>query len=212
MYTLSSLPESIPLFPLPGVLLLPRCALPLRIFEPRYIVMLEDTLKSSHRFIGMIQPLPNSTESNTTYSVGCAGRVSRFAETEDGRYNISLTGISRFRVRESFLGFSPYLRAKVDWTEFESDFRVPEPDDSFMRAEFMELLGRFFKRRGVKADWDALNSIDPSALVDIVAMQCYFDSEERQALLEAPTMPERRKALEALMNLAIVESRGDTMQ
>ena len=212
MYTLSSLPESIPVFPLPGVMLLPRCTLPLRIFEPRYIVMLDDALKSSHRFIGMIQPRPDPENERDLYSVGCAGRVSRFSESEDGKYVISLTGISRFRVLETIAGFSPYLKAKVDWAEFEGDFRMPSRDSDFERSGFMELLKRFFERRGIKADWKGLNSVEPTELVDIVAMQCHFDYSERQALLEAPTVSDRRRALEALMSLAVVESPGDTMQ
>lgn len=212
MYSLSNLPEAIPVFPLASVLLLPRCALPLRIFEPRYIVMLDDTLKSTHRFIGMIQPRPDSEDEEELYSVGCAGRVTRFSESDDGRYSITLTGISRFRIQEIIAGFTPYLRAKVNWTEFECDFRVPQPDDSFQPVEFLELLAKFFEKRGIKADWKTLRSVEPTILVDIVAMQCQFGSEERQALLEAPTIAERRQALEALMYMSIVESKGETMQ
>ena len=124
-FSLADLPETIPIFPLPGALLLPRARLPLNIFEPRYLAMLEDTLKTPHRLIGMIQPMVmpegKARRAARLHQIGCAGRVTAFQETEDGRYLITLSGVSRFRLGEMQEGFAPYLRARVDWSSFERD-------------------------------------------------------------------------------------------
>src|SRR5918992_869179 len=119
-FSLADLPETIPIFPLPGALLLPRARLPLNIFEPRYLAMLEDALKTPHRLIGMIQPvvMPEGAVGGRLHHIGCAGRVTAFQETEDGRYLITLSGISRYRVGEMQEGFTPYLRARVKWESF----------------------------------------------------------------------------------------------
>ena len=115
------LPGKVPLFPLPGALLLPRAKLPLQIFEPRYLAMLEDTLKTPDRLIGMIQPRPRPDGTDALAAIGCAGRVTAFSETEDGRYLITLTGISRFRLASEISGFAPYLSGEVRWEDFTRD-------------------------------------------------------------------------------------------
>src|SRR6056297_3597476 len=118
----ADLPDVIPVFPLPGVLLLPRSRLPLHLFEPRYLAMLEDTLKTPHRLIGMVQPNPLAREGGTgLHAIGCAGRVTQFSETEDGRYMITLSGMSRYRIQEEVDGFTPYRRARVSWDGFGRD-------------------------------------------------------------------------------------------
>ena len=140
----TDLPGMIPVFPLPGALLLPRSRLPLHIFEPRYLAMLDDALKTDARLIGMVQPAANgSDERPSLQRIGCAGRITQFSETEDGRYMITLSGLSRFRVMEEVDGFTPYRRCKVSWEGFEQDLTShADHDDSFDRGAFLRLLGQ----------------------------------------------------------------------
>ena len=149
MFTqVAALPDTIPVFPLPGALLLPRARLPLHIFEPRYLAMLDDTLKTSQRLIGMIQPMDTPGEGEKRLdTIGCAGRITTFSETEDGRYMITLSGVSRFRITREVSGFAPYLKADVNWTGFERDLGTVEHDVSFDRDSFFALLRRFFDDR-----------------------------------------------------------------
>ncbi|MEM9852457.1 MAG: LON peptidase substrate-binding domain-containing protein, partial [Pseudomonadota bacterium] len=158
MLRLTDMPDTIPVFPLPGALLLPRARLPLNIFEPRYLAMLEDALGTPHRFIGMVQPreVPKGQNGGPLQKIGCAGRVTAFSETEDGRYLITLSGVSRFRVSDVKNGFKPYLNASVTWDSFEGDMRKPQPDEDFDRPEFLSLLGRYFEAAQLQSDWDSL--------------------------------------------------------
>ena len=203
-FSLADLPEGIPVFPLPGALLLPRARLPLNIFEPRYLAMLEDTLKTPHRLIGMIQPITvaEAGEAGRLHHIGCAGRVTAFQETEDGRYLITLSGVSRFRLGERVEGFAPYLRARVDWTSFERDLGRAEQDPGLDRGAFLDVLKRYFETAQLASDWDSLTEADPELLVNSLSMLCPFDPEEKQALLEAPTLAERRETLVTLMEFA----------
>ena len=141
MFSQNDLPETISVFPLPGALLLPRARLPLHIFEPRYLAMLDDTMKTSHRLIGMVQPrgAPEGGDAGLQ-SIGCAGRLTAFSETEDGRYMITLNGVSRFRLRQEVTGFTPYIRADVQWEDFSHDLASAEYDPDFDREPFMDLL------------------------------------------------------------------------
>lgn len=209
-FSLADLPESIPIFPLPGALLLPRARLPLNLFEPRYLAMLEDTLKTEHRLIGMIQPIvmPENRSSGRLHQIGCAGRVTAFQETEDGRYLITLSGISRYRLLEVQEGFAPYMRARVDWTSFERDLGRSETDDTFDRPEFLRVLARFFETAQLSSDWDSLKEADVELLVNSLSILCPFDPEEKQALLEAPSLSNRRETLVTLMEFALA-SGGD---
>lgn len=218
-YGLADLPETIPVFPLPGALLLPRARLPLNIFEPRYLAMLEDTLKTPHRLIGMIQPvlLPGDrgerheterVETARLHRIGCAGRVTAFQETEDGRYLITLSGVARFRLGPIEQGFTPYLRAQVDWVSFERDLGRAEMDPGFDRDGFLNVLGRFFELAQLSSDWESLKEADAELLINSLSILCPFDPEERQALLEAPTLANRRETLTALMEFAL-RSGGD---
>ena len=132
----ADLPDTIPFFPLPGALMLPRARLPLHIFEPRYLAMIEDCLKTPHRLIGMIQPRATPGGEPRLQAIGCAGRLTGFSETEDGRYMITLSGASRFRVKEEVQGFTPYRRCLVDWAPFGRDLGPAEDDPGFRRARF----------------------------------------------------------------------------
>lgn len=197
------LPETLPLFPLPGALLLPRARLPLHIFEPRYLAMLEDCLKSPARLIGMIQPAPMAGDDSRLAAIGCAGRVTAFSETEDGRYMITLTGISRFRLREEVAGFAPYRRAQVDWQTFARDRGNEETDPGFDRPALMDLLARYFAMKGLGTDWGSLKEADPELLVNSLSMLLPFQPEDKQALLEAPSLETRRETLITLLEFAL---------
>lgn len=205
MFTLGNLPQTIPLFPLPGALLLPRSRLPLNIFEPRYLAMLDDTMKTSHRLIGMVQPVDMQSASGAArlHKIGCAGRLTAFQETEDGRYMVTLSGISRFRITETQDGFAPYIRAEVDWSSFERDLGRREIDHAFDRVAFLGTLRRYFDAAQLASDWDSLKQAEEELLVNSLSMLCPFDPEEKQALLEAPSLQNRRETLVTLMEFAL---------
>ena len=205
MFSPADLPDTLPLFPLPGAVILPRGQLPLHIFEPRYLAMLDDVLKTPHRLIGMIQPIHPSddTPSPKLHQIGCAGRVVAFSELDDGRYMVTLRGISRFRVKGQISGFTPYLRADVSWQDFERDIGQPEHDPGLDRAHFMSLLRRYFSVEGLEADWESMEGAEEELLINSIAMLSPFEPEDKQALLEAPTLMERREILTALMEYAL---------
>lgn len=200
------LPAQIPLFPLSGALLMPRARLPLHIFEPRYLQMLEDVLKSDHRLIGMIQPSGDGLA-----EVGSAGRVVAFSENDDGRLMISLRAISRFRLTATEEGFRPYLLGRPDWSGYERD-RGPEEHDDFDRNAFLDRLHRFMDTRALDTDWDAARGAGDEVLVNSLSMLLPFEPEEKQALLEAPTLRERRKILNGLIEFALFSDGEETLQ
>lgn len=204
MMVKTDLPDTIAVFPLQGALLLPRARLPLNIFEPRYLQMLEDTLKTDARMIGMIQTAdaPPGRDPRL-HQIGCAGRVTSFSETEDGRYLITLTGISRFRVMSEVDGFAPYRRAEVDWTSFQRDLGRVETDEGFDRPAFLDILERYFDKESLSTDWDSLKEADEELLISSLSMLCPFGDEEKQALLEAPDLRSRREILVTLMEFAL---------
>ncbi|MCE0505684.1 MULTISPECIES: LON peptidase substrate-binding domain-containing protein [unclassified Roseivivax] len=214
MSRLADLPETIALFPLPGALLLPRAHLPLHLFEPRYLQMFDDMLKTDARLIGMVQPNPVPGNDKALHRIGCAGRVTQFSETEDGRYMVTLTGISRYRLIEEVDGFTPYRRARVDWAGFEADRGATEEDGSFDRRRFLSILDRFFSARELSADWESLKEADDELLINSLAMLLDFDPEEKQALLEAPCLSTRRETLVTLLEYALRsgDDHGDLMQ
>lgn len=196
----NDLPEAIPVFPLPGALLLPRARLPLHIFEPRYLAMLEDTMKTPARLIGMIQPCDGKTGGTAgLHKIGCAGRLTAFSETEDGRYMITLSGISRFRVESEIEGFTPYRRFNVSWDGFDRDTGPVEHDSGLQRDAFFPLLREFFDTEELRTDWDSLKEADDELLINSLAMLCPFEPEEKQALLEAPSLETRRETLVTLI-------------
>jgi uncharacterized protein len=214
MFNPADLPDALPIFPLPGALLLPRAKLPLHIFEPRYLAMLEDTMKTSHRLIGMIQPctVPGTREERL-HSIGCAGRLTGFSETEDGRYMITLSGVSRFRLLREVSGFTPYRKAEVNWAGFERDLGATESDQSMDRERFLNLLSRFFAARNLSTDWGSLKDAEDELLINSLSMLCPFDPEDKQALLEAPSLGTRRETLVTLIEFALRGGNGEeTMQ
>ncbi|MEN9060607.1 MULTISPECIES: LON peptidase substrate-binding domain-containing protein [Ponticoccus] len=214
MTRLTDLPGMIPVFPLPGALLLPRARLPLHIFEPRYLAMLDDALKTPERLIGMVQPAPvPGRMEKGLHRIGCAGRVTQFSETEDGRYMITLTGISRFRVSQEVEGFTPYRRCEVSWQGFDRDRSAgPEADECFDRDRFLRLLDRYFTARDLQADWQTLKDADDELLVNSLSMLLDFGPEDKQALLEAPSLGTRRETLVTLIEYRMRGGEGDVMQ
>lgn len=204
MTPLIDLPDVVPIFPLSGVLLLPRARLPLHLFEPRYLAMLEDALKAPQRLIGMIQPnrVPGRAGPGLQL-IGCAGRVSQFSEAEDGRYLITLAGVSRFRLIEEVEGFTPYRRARVCWDGFERDQEFEEVDAGFDRGAFLAALAQYFETQELQTDWDSLKAADDELLINSLSMLLGFAPEDKQALLEAPSLSTRRETLMALLEFAI---------
>lgn len=210
MFPAADLPDTIPLFPLPGALLLPRARLPLHIFEPRYLAMMDDTLKTRHRLIGMVQPMevPDGGEPRL-HNVGCAGRLTSFSETDDGRYMITLAGISRFQITKQLNGFTPYHRADVDWTGFDRDLAGPEHDTDLPREIFFNLLSRYFEAQDLQIDWDSMKEAEDELLINSLAMLCPFELEDKQALLEAHSLVERRQTLITLIEFALRRGSGE---
>jgi len=194
------LPDTIPVFPLPGALLLPRSHLPLHLFEPLYLQMLDDVLKTEHRLIGMVQPYGKDQR---LHSIGCAGRVTAFSETDDGRYMITMAGRSRFRISNEVDGFTPYRRCKVSWLGFERDLGPAEVDETFDRHKFMRALERYFTEENLATDWDSLQEADDELLINSLSMLCPFEPEDKQALLEAPSLTTRRETLTTLIEYTL---------
>jgi Lon protease-like protein len=200
----AGLPAILPIFPLAGVLLLPRGRLPLNIFEPRYLAMTRAAL-GGERLIGMVQPTdPGASGSNpAVYPTGCAGRITSFAETEDGRFLITLTGISRFRIREELPLLQGYRRVVPEWGEFASDLE-DGPEPAFDRQRLLRGLRGYFQQHQISADWDAIGSVPGERLVTSVAMICPFEPSEKQALLEASDIDERARMLTAIVEMAVL--------
>lgn len=204
MISRSDLPDTIPVFPLPGALLLPRARLPLHIFEPRYLAMIEDTMKTPARLIGMIQPRNGQMSGDPKlHAIGCAGRLTAFSETEDGRYMITLSGASRFRVLEEVDGFTPYRRCRVSWDGFDRDLGPAERDPGFDRATFFPALRSFFEAEDLRTDWDSLEDAEDELLINSLSMLCPFEPEDKQALLEAPSLETRRETLVTLIQFSL---------
>ena len=202
MFKIADLPQTLPIFPLSGALLLPRARLPLHIFEPRYLAMLDDVLRSDSRLIGMIQPV-DETDDADLCRVGCAGRVTSFTETPDRTYLITLTGVARFELGERQEGFSPYIRAGANWSGFERDLKGAERDDGLQRESFLKLLAQYFEAAELEVDWDSLKQADGEMLINALAALSPFDITDKQALLEAPDLAHRREMLVTLMEFAV---------
>lgn len=193
----SDLPETIPLFPLSGALLLPRGGLPLNIFEPRYLNMVDDAL-GGERAIGMVQPSGLVTHGAPALcGVGALGRITTFAETEDGRYLITLTGLCRFRITREIDVETPYRQALVDYEDFADDLK-PAPG-MIDRERLLPLLRRYAERRGYQVDWNSVESANAETVVNASATLIPFDASAKQALLEAPTLEDRCATLIALL-------------
>ena len=208
------LPSVIPVFPLSGALLLPRGQMPLNIFEPRYLAMVDDALREGHRLIGMIQPdtahSPNS-ERPELFHVGCVGRITQLAEAGDGRYILELTGVSRYRVIEEMQVTTPYRQCRVDYEVFIDDFTARKGEDAVDREALLQTLRAFLKANQLKVDWEGIDNAPNEALVNALAMMSPYGAAEKQALLEARDLKTRAEILIAVteMDLAKKRTSGD---
>ena len=205
----ADLPQVIAVFPLDGALLLPHAHLPLRIFEPRYLNMIDDAM-GSERMIGMVQTLAGGEpERPRLAKVGCLGRITSFAETSDDCYLITLTGMCRFAVGEELPARLPYRQVRAGYGRFEADLRSLQDDDGFDRIRFLRALKPYLERRALDVDWEAAKTAAGEALVNSLSMLLPFDPAEKQALLEAETLSDRREALIALMEIDSIGRSGE---
>ena len=204
------LPETIPVFPLPGALLLPHGSLPLNIFEPRYLNLTADALGQG-RMMGMVQPVHAEPDpvSDTAdlYRTGCLGRITSFAETDDGRFLITLTGVSRFRIADEVEGVCGYRRVAVRYDAFPHDLRE-DTGAAADRQRLLDAVRAYFRLQGIDTDWAAIMDAPDGALVTSLAMTCPFEPSEKQALLECRGLIERGELLTTLMEMAVHGSRA----
>lgn len=195
------LPSVIPVFPLGGAVLLPRGVMPLNIFEPRYLAMVRDAMAGA-KLIGMIQPRGSGGDTRPDlFRVGCAGRITEYRETDDGRMLIALTGVARFAVARELDVTTPYRQVMPDFDAF-SDDGEPLPLAPAARSALETTLRTYLDTQGLSADWDAVAEADDESLVTTLASVCPFDPVEKQALLEARDLPARAATLNALMTFA----------
>ena len=198
-------PSVIPVFPLPGALLLPRGQMPLNIFEPRYLSMVDEAMKGE-RVVGMIQPDAESLSAGPIprlYHVGCAGRITQWAETGDGRYLITLVGIARFRVEEELPQTALYRQCRVSFEPFAADFTARAGEAQVDRAGVVKALRDFVDSAQVKVDWRGIEEAPNEALVNALCMMSPFGVREKQALLEAPDLKTRAEVLIALTQIEL---------
>ena len=209
------LAEVIPVFPLPGALLLPRGQMPLNIFEPRYLAMIDDALRAGHRLIGMIQPdsaHPGPAEKPNLFKIGCVGRITQIAETGDGRYLIQLTGIARFRIDEELAVTTPYRQCRVVYAPFADDLVARKGEEAVDRERLLRSLSEFLRANDLKADWEGIENAPNEALVNALAMMSPYGTAEKQALLEAPDLKTRAEILVAMTEIELAQntSGGET--
>lgn len=200
------LPTQLPLFPLPQALLLPHGQLPLHIFEPRYVAMIQAALQTPGRLLGMIQPRDGESMADDTplYAAGCAGRITSFQETDDGRYMITLTGVCRFSCRSDVLQAGGYRLGTVDWTDYAHDVlpcSEQVKDLEIDRSLILSGLRASLQKWEMQGDWSALEQASDGVLINTLAVICPFAAHEQQALLEAPTLKERAMILACLLNV-----------
>jgi Lon protease-like protein len=201
----ADLPALLPIFPLTGVLLLPRGRLPLNIFEPRYLAMTQHALGHG-RLIGMIQPQEGRGDSGDPplYRIGCAGRIVEFGETEDGRYLLTLKGVARFDVANELARAEPFRLVEPDWRRWRGD--LDEDEAGVDRDHLVAALRPFLERQGIGADSDVLTSAPLEHLINSLAMACPFSPREKQALLEAERTAERARILTALVEMSVAST------
>ena len=206
--SINDLPETVPLFPLDGVLLLPRGALPLNIFEPRYLSMFDDALGRG-RLIGIIQPRDDRPEIDgrgpALHDVGCLGRITSFSETDDGRMIVSLTGVARFRLIEELDVLTPYRQARVDYRPYDSDLIADVGGIDVNRDGVLDVLKRYLDLNGMQADWEAIEQSGNEALVNSLCIISPYGGPEKQAMLEAVSLGERAEILIALTEMVLAQ-------
>jgi uncharacterized protein len=206
------LPDCLPVFPLEGALLLPRGELPLNIFEPRYLQMIDDVLRT-HRLIGMVQPDGSSEDDNerpSLYGCGCVGRLTAFGESGDGRVVLTLTGVARYRIVEELNVDTPYRQCRVDYTPYLKDFDEQEGDDVVDRAGVVATLRNFARAHQLTVDWRSIDTASNDSLVNALAMMSPFGPREKQALLEAADLKARADVLIAIAEIELARRESDS--
>lgn len=209
----ADLPGSIPVFPLPGALLLPRGQMPLNIFEPRYLEMIDDAFRNGQRLIGMIQPdtaHPGPEGKPNLYRIGCVGRITQLAEAGDGRYLIQLTGVSRFRIEHELAVTTAYRQCQVSYADFADDFVARKGEDEVDRTALLAALGDFLQANNLKADWEGIENAPNEALVNALAMMSPYGPAEKQAMLEAPDLKTRAEILVAVTEIELAKGQNGT--
>lgn len=210
-HKLSDLPSTIPIFPLSGALLFPRWSLPLNIFEPRYLNMIDDAM-SGHRMIGMIQSVGGDAATPRIAAVGCAGRLTSYSETDDGRYLISLTGVCRFQVHEELDVSTPYRQIRPDWARYEFDLEDDPGTREEDRVRLTNSLKRYTNVNSMEVDWDAVENASMETLINALSAGCPFGAMEKQALLEAETVTARTDTLITLLDMDVPGDDTSTLQ
>ena len=211
---IGELPAVVPVFPLSGVLLLPRGDLPLNIFEPRYLAMV-DAVLGTHRMIGMIQPnldQEQNENSSKLCTIGCLGRLTAFQETGDGRYILSLTGICRFEMVQELTALTPYRQCRVSYERFSEDLTPRIGEDTVDRKTLLATFARYLEANELEADWEGVNQAPNEALVTALSMMAPYGPREKQALLEANSLASRAEMLVALTEMSLARKSGDTSQ
>jgi hypothetical protein len=205
-----AMPATLPVFPLTGALLLPRGEMPLNIFEPRYLAMVDDALKGD-RLIGMLQPIGEGgkgSDAPALYRVGCAGRITQLAESGDGRYLLTLTGIARFEVREELPTLTPYRKVIANWSGHSQDYEPRHGEAEVDRDAVIRALRGFAKANKVPIDWDSVKQAPTEALVNALAMMSPYGPREKQALLEAAFLKDRADMLVAITEMELARGSG----
>ena len=205
--SLDDLPKKIPIFPLTGAVLFPKTQLPLNIFEPRYVQMLNAALATPHKLIGMIQPIAGSD--NSLKKVGCVGRVTSYNETDDHRYLITLNGIIRFEIENELDTNTRYRQVEVNYENFITDLKS-EDVTNVDRDTLLKLIKKYLKNKSLLADWDIIQQTPTEQLINYSGVLVPFTPEEKQLLLEAKTIMGRSRALEALYQSYTIEETADT--
>ena len=209
----ADLPGVIPVFPLAGALLLPRGQMPLNVFEPRYLAMVDDALRDGHRMIGMIQPDPahssqafgGPANKPPLYKIGCVGRITQLAESGDGRYLLELTGVSRFVVEQELTANTAYRQCRVTYAPFAEDFIARKGEEAVDRKALLHALKDFMKANDLKADWGDIDKAPNEALVNALSMMSPYGPPEKQALLEAPDLKTRAELLVAITEIELAK-------
>jgi Lon protease-like protein len=209
----ADLPQIIPVFPLPGALLLPRGQMPLNIFEPRYLAMIDDALRDGHRLIGMIQPDVSHVgdpDKPALFKIGCVGRITQLADSGDGRYLIELTGVARFRVEEELKVATLYRQCRVSYAPFVDDFIARKGEEKVDRDALLAALREFLQANNLKADWEGIDKAPNEALVNALSMMSPYGAAEKQALLEAPDLKSRAEILIAITEIELANKNTES--
>ena len=200
-----SLPNTIPIFPLQGVVMFPDTYLPLNIFEPRYLKMIDHAISNEHRLIGMIQPQNSNAndEKSIFYRVGCAGKIIKFEETDDNRYLITLKGLSRFNLVSEKTNDKNFREANINWENFKKDLNITDVSPDFTTLKLT--LKKYFKSKNIKANMNAIDTFNDYNFVDQITMICPFENNEKQLLLETTSILKREKLLQTILDSYITE-------